>query len=77
MNRRTTFRGSPAQVRSSRRYWAMVAVNLACCLAFTAALFLIGSMVIDHLDANSPLGACETITTEVDDQGNSYSFCDG
>ena len=76
MNRRTTFRGSPAQARSARRYWGMVAVNLACCLIFTALLIWFGSIIFHELD-NRTLAHCETITTEVDDNGLQYSFRDG
>lgn len=47
--RRTTYRGSPAQVRSNRRWWWGVAANATCMLIFTGLIMWFGWIVIDHL----------------------------
>jgi len=47
--RRTTFRGSPAQVRSNRRWWAITMLNTACMLTFTGLMMWFGWIIIDHL----------------------------
>ena len=62
--------------RAKRRWWVMVVINTLCMIAFTAALIWFGAIMLSALE-NRSLAHCETITTEVDDQGNHPSFCDG
>lgn len=47
--RRSTFRGSPAQAASNRRFWLQVAGNTTCMLLFTGLIVWFAIILMDHL----------------------------
>lgn len=49
MTRRATFRGSPAQAASNRKYWLGVAANATCMLLFSGLMIAALFLVLDRL----------------------------
>lgn len=47
--RRSTWRGSPAQAASNRKYWVGVALNTSAMLTFTGLCVWFAIIAIDHL----------------------------